>query len=53
MCVWGGGGGEGAGAGAGQAAHGKGARYPGLSCPREISCPDLVWGLGKINCYTG
>ena len=29
MCV---GGGEGA--GAGQAAHGKGARYPGLSCPK-------------------
>ena len=52
MCG-GGGRGRGKGSGAEQAALGKGARYPGLSCPREISGPGLVWGLGKINCYTG
>ena len=51
MCV-GGGGGAGVGGGAGQATHGKGARYPGLSCPREISCPGLVWGLGQDKLLT-
>ena len=43
MCVWGGGGG----AGAGQAAHGKGARYPGLSCPPGDKLPGFGVGLGQ------
>ena len=45
MCVWGGGG----------AAQGRGGgqNTPGYLAPGKTSCPGLVWGLGKINCYTG
>ena len=50
MCVWGGGGG---GVGMGGAAQGRGGKTPRYLASGETSCPDLVGGLGKINCYTG
>ena len=45
VCVGGGGGG---------AAQGRGVQNtPAYLAPGETSCLDLVWGLGKIKCYTG
>ena len=56
MCVWGGGGGGGGWGGVGGgggAAQGRGGKTTRYLASGETSCPDLVGGLGKINCYTG
>ena len=55
MCVCGGGAGGGGmgGDGGGELPRVGGGKTPRYLASGETSCPDLVGGLGKINCYTG